>query len=180
MTERTDDIIAATREWVESFVIGLNLCPFARKEMVRNRIRFCVTEAASPVELMEVLESELDRITADADIGTTLIIHPAVLTDFETYLDFLDVADDLLVEKDLEGEIQIASFHPDYLFAGTDADDASNWTNRSPHPMLHLLREEDVERAVETHPDVEGIPERNIALMEELGVERLRKMMGLG
>lgn len=173
-------IISRTRQWVESFVIGLNLCPFARKELVRNRIRFVETEAASDLELMEVLNAELELITTDENIGTTLVIHPDVLTNFEEYLDFLDAANGLLVEKDLEGEIQIASFHPDYRFAGTDADDASNWTNRSPYPMLHLLREEDVERAVETHSDVEGIPERNIALMDELGVQQLRRMTGLG
>jgi hypothetical protein len=173
-------IISRTRQWVEDFVIGLNLCPFARKELVRNRIRFVETEAVSDLELMEVLNAELELITTDENIGTTLVIHPDVLTNFEEYLDFLDAANGLLVEKDLEGEIQIASFHPDYRFAGTDANDASNWTNRSPYPMLHLLREEDVERAVETHSDVEGIPERNIALMEELGVQQLRKMTGLG
>jgi len=174
-----DDVIAATRRWVEQFVIGLSLCPFAKRELDRNRIRIEVTGADSAMELIPVLQNELESLRSDDSIGTTLIVHPNALTDFEAYLDFIEVANRLLAELDLEGDLQIASFHPDYQFAGTEPDDLSNLTNRSPYPMLHLIREADVERAAEWHPDVAGIPERNIALMHELGAERLdeiRKM----
>jgi len=166
-------IIAETRHWVEAFVIGLNLCPFARREVDRDRLRILVTEAESALTLVPVLEAELESIRDDEAIGTTLIVHPNALADFGAYLDFLEVADQVLVEKELEGVIQIASFHPDYQFAGTEPDDLSNHTNRSPYPMLHLIREADVEQAASRHPDVEGIPERNMALMNELGQEKL-------
>ncbi len=173
-----NQIAADTRRWVETFVIGLNLCPFAKRELVQERIRIEVTDAPSAMDLLPVLESELGRIVADDTIGTSLLVHPAALTEFYAYLDFLEVADQVLVDLDLEGEIQIASFHPDYQFAGTDPDDASNFTNRSPYPMLHLIREVDVERAAEAHPNVEGIPARNIALMNEMGIERLKSFTG--
>ena len=169
----TDTIIAETRHWVNTFVIGLNLCPFAKREVDRDRLRVLVSEADSALTLVSVLEQELDAIRDDGALGTTLIVHPNALSDFGAYLDFLHVADQLLVEKGLDGEIQIASFHPDYQFAGTSPDDLSNFTNRSPYPMLHLIREADVEQAALRHPHVEGIPERNIALMNELGAERL-------
>lgn len=172
----TDSIIAKTRYWVENFVIGLNLCPFAKREVDRDRLRILVTEADSALTLVSVLEAELAAIRDDDTIGTTLIVHPNTLSDFVAYLDFLDVADQVLVEKELEGEIQIASFHPDYQFAGTEPGDLSNFTNRSPYPMLHLIREADVEQAALRHPDVEGIPERNIALMNELGFEKLNAL----
>ena len=172
----TDVVIAETRHWVDTFVIGLNLCPFARREVDRNRLRILVSEADSALALASVLEQELDAIRDDEAIGTTLIVHPNALADFGAYLDFLEVADQLLVETELEGDIQIASFHPDYQFAGTGPGDLSNYTNRSPYPMLHLIREADVEQAALRHPDVEGIPERNIALMNELGLEKLNTM----
>ncbi|MGB0650130.1 MAG: DUF1415 domain-containing protein [Rhodothermales bacterium] len=172
----TDTIIAETRHWVDTFVIGLNLCPFARREVDRDRLRILVTEADSALALASVLEQELDAIRDDAAIGTTLIVHPKALADFGAYLDFLAVADQVLVEKELEGDIQIASFHPDYQFAGTRPDDLSNFTNRSPYPMLHLIREADVEQAALRHPDVQGIPARNIALMNELGLEKLNTL----
>lgn len=172
----TDSIIAETRHWVQNFVIGLNLCPFAKREVDGDRLRILVTEADSALRLVSVLEAELAAIRDDDTIGTTLIVHPNALSDFAAYLDFLAVADQMLVESGLEGDIQIASFHPDYQFAGTEPGDLSNFTNRSPYPMLHLIRETDVEQAALRHPDVEGIPERNIALMNELGRERLTAM----
>lgn len=178
MNTNRNEIAKTTLRWVETFVIGLNLCPFAKREVDRDRLRVEVSDASSAMDLLPALESELDRITSDDTIGTTVLVHPRALTDFVSYLDFLEVANELLVEKGLEGKIQIASFHPDYQFAGTYVDDASNFTNRSPYPMLHLIREADVERAAERHPDVEGIPERNIALMNELGIEKLKTMIG--
>lgn len=164
----------ATRRWVESFVIGLNLCPFARRELVRDRIRFVASGATSIPELLSDLEAELALLALDPSVGTTLLIHPAVLADFFVYLDFLDVAQDVLVEQGYEGDIQIASFHPDYQFEGTLPEDVSNCTNQSPYPMLHLIREADIERAVESYPDIEDIPARNIRLMQQMGREQLR------
>ena len=168
-------VIQQTRAWVESFVIGLNLCPFAKRELDKGRIRFTETAAASALELTTVLETELELLSGDDTVGTTLIVHPHVLTDFSDYLNYLHVADQTLRDKDLEGEIQIASFHPDYQFAGTALNDVSNMTNRSPFPMLHLIREDDVERAIEQHTDVGSIPERNVWLMNELGIDVLIK-----
>ena len=168
-------VIQQTRTWVESFVIGLNLCPFAKRELDKGRIRFTETAAASALELTKVLETELDLLSGDDTVGTTLIVHPHVLTDFSDYLNYLHVADQTLRDKDLEGEIQIASFHPDYQFAGTALNDVSNMTNRSPFPMLHLIREDDMERAIEQHTDVGSIPERNVRLMNELGIDVLIK-----
>lgn len=179
MTAPQNDIITATRRWVETLVIGLNLCPFAKRELVQDRVRIKVTEAASAKELLPVLQAELELMQGDDAIGTTLLVHPQALNDFNAYLDFLEVAGDVLADLDLEGELQIASFHPDYQFEGTSVDDASNYTNRSPYPMLHLIREDDISWAVENHPDVDGIPARNIALMEEMGIEKLREMIGI-
>lgn len=170
-------VIEAIRAWVENVVVDLNLCPFAKRELVRERIRFSVTAASSAFDLLSSLSDELDLISTDDSIGTTLLIHPDALTDFHDYLDFLTVAENVVAEKDLEGIIQIASFHPDYQFAGTTPDDASNYTNRSPYPLLHLIREADVEEAVQRHPDVEGIPERNIRLIHELGVDHMRRLL---
>jgi hypothetical protein len=176
----SDDPIARTRRWLERAVIGLNLCPFAKAVYVKQQVRFVLSEACDGDDLLEVLHDEL-RLLHAADpelIDTTLIVHPHVLGDFLTYNDFLDRADGLIAELGLEGEIQIASFHPDYQFAGTAADDVSNCTNRSPFPTLHLLREASVERAVAAFPDPDAIVERNIATLEKLGTEGWRKLFG--
>ena len=174
---REQVVIEAIRAWVEKVVLDLNLCPFAKREWMQERIRFSVTAASSAIDLLSSLSDELDLISTDDSIGTTLLIHPDVLEDFGDYLDFLAVAEGVVVEKELEGVIQIASFHPDYQFAGTTPDDASNYTNRSPYPLLHLIREADVEEAVQRHPDVASIPERNIRLMNELGVDHMRRLI---
>ncbi len=171
-------IVDRTRSWVESFVIGLGLCPFAHHELMRDRVRFHVCEARSALDLIPVLEAELERISTDGDIGTTLLIHPRALTAFDAYLDFLEIADQMVTGMGLEGIIQIASFHPDYQFEGTTADDVSNMTNRSPYPMLHLIREADITRAVENHPDIEGIPAANIARLRVMGREAIKTLIG--
>lgn len=173
-----DSIVGRTRSWVDSFVVGLGLCPFARHELIRDRVRFHVCEAGSALDLIPVLEAELERLSTDEDIGTTLLIHPRALTAFDAYLDFLEIANQIVNEMGLEGIIQIASFHPDYQFEGTTADDVSNMTNRSPYPMLHLIREEDITRAVESHPDIEGIPAANIARLRALGKEAIKALIG--
>ena len=166
-----EQIIASTREWVEKFVIGLNLCPFAGPVHRENRIRYVVSAAKLTAELRADLAAELKLLeTSDpAAVETTLIIHPRIYGDFLAYNDFLDVADELLEELGYVGTFQIASFHPCYQFADTDPDDVTNRTNQSPYPMLHLLREDSVEKALEEYPDAEQIPQRNIETMRKLG-----------
>ena len=174
-----EDPIAATRRWLQRAVIGLNLCPFAKAVHVKDRIRYVLSEATTPEQLLEELAAELAWLndTDPAVVDTTLLIHPRVLTDFHDYNDFLDQADAAIDALGLEGEIQVASFHPDYQFAGTDFDDVGNCTNRSPYPMLHLLREASVERAVAAFPYPDAIVDRNIETLEELGVEGYRKLL---
>jgi hypothetical protein len=170
-SEAAEGIIAATRAWLEKAVIGLNLCPFARPAYAGNRIRYTVSSATSEQALLTDLERELETLAEapPSGIETTLLIHPRVLGDFLDYNDFLEVADAAIEALDLEGIIQVASFHPDYQFADTAPGDVGNYTNRSPYPTLHLLREDSIERAVATHPDTDAIYERNIETMRNLG-----------
>ena len=170
-----DPSIIETRAWVERVVIGLQLCPFAPAPALKGAIRYVASEAETPETLLEDLVAESQRLAASPpeELETTLLIHPRVLQDFHEFNDFLAVADELLVALGLEGELQIASFHPDYRFAGTAADDIGNATNRSPYPTLHLLREESIARAVEAFGDTSSIPTTNIATLEALGHEGL-------
>ena len=173
------EIVAATERWLERAVIGLNLCPFAKAVQVKGQIRFAVSAAETPLALAEDLQRELLALAA-ADpeaVETTLLVHPRVLSDFLDYNDFLDIADELLADLGLEGVLQIASFHPDYQFAGTDPHDVENSTNRSPYPTLHLLREVGLERAVAATPDAADIFERNIETMRRLGPEGWRDLL---
>lgn len=174
-----DSVIARTRCWVEKVVIALNLCPFARKPYDDGLVRFFVSEAATREALLQDLQDELERLrdTPTDEIETTLLIHPNVLNNFLDYNDFLDVADALLEEGGFAGEFQIASMHPNYRFAGTRAADAENYTNRSPYPILHLLREDSLEHALSTYARPDKIPERNIKLMETLGTEHMRGLL---
>jgi len=168
-----DAIIAATQQWLEKAVIGLNLCPFAKAVHIKNQIRYVVSDAETPEVLLELLMDEL-QLLSDTDpskVDTTLIIHPGVLQDFEDYNEFLDVADAALEDMQLDGELQVASFHPDYQFADSDKNDIGNYTNRAPYPTLHLLREDSIDRAVEAFPEAEAIFEKNIETMEKLGHE---------
>lgn len=170
-------IVAAVRQWVETLVVGMNLCPFAKRELVKNRVRFTTTAATTAEQLLHALQAELELLNTDPSIETTLLIHAQVLQDFYDFNDFLDDADNVLVEMGLEGIYQIASFHPDYQFGGTALDDAENYTNRSPYPILHLIREASLERVIADYPDVDDIPERNIALMNELGRDKLQLLL---
>ncbi|MBH1737493.1 DUF1415 domain-containing protein [Stenotrophomonas maltophilia] len=169
----TDDLIAATRLWLERIVIGLNLCPFAKAVYVKDQVRIVLSDATTPEALVEQLAEELVllRDTPAEQIDTTLIVHPQVLTDFLDYNDFLDNADAAIEALDLQGILQVASFHPDYQFDGVAADDASNYTNRAPFPTLHLLREDSVARAVDVYPDPDVIVERNIQTLDRIGVD---------
>jgi len=174
------DVIAETRTWLEQIVIGLNLCPFAKAVYVKNQVRFVLSDATTPEALVEELAEELVllRDTPAEEIDTTLIVHPEVLTDFLDYNDFLDNADAAIEALDLQGILQVASFHPQYQFAGVAPDDVSNYTNRSPYPTLHLLREDSVERAVAAFPDPDVIVERNIETLDKLGVEGWMRLLG--
>jgi len=173
-----DRIVRSVRRWVKSVVVDLNLCPFAKRELVKNRVRFVVTKATSEAQLLVALEDELELLGSEPSVETTLLIHPGVLQDFYTYNQFLNNADALLRQMKLEGVYQIASFHPDYQFAGTEQDDVENYTNRSPYPMLHLIREESLERAIASYPDVDNIPEQNKKLMESLGEIKMKELLG--
>jgi len=170
-------IVLAVRTWVETFVVGMNLCPFAKRELVKNRVRFVTTAATTQEQLLMVLQAELKLLNTDPSVETTLLIHANVLQDFYDFNDFLSTADSLLVDMELDGTYQIASFHPDYQFAGTQTGDAENYTNRAPYPVLHLLREESLERVIADYPDVDGIPERNIKLMNDLGPDKLQTLL---
>ena len=170
-----DDVIAATREWLEKAVIGLNLCPFAKAVYVKNQVRIVVSQARHLDGLLEDLDRELDFL-AEVDpetTDTTLLIHPTLLPDFLDFNDFLQLADAAVEEHELEGIIQIASFHPRFQFEGTEPDDMGNYTNRAPFPTLHLLREASIERAVAAFPEAETIYERNIETLTALGPCRL-------
>ncbi len=173
-----DGIVTVTRGWLEKAVIGLNLCPFAREVHFHDRIRYAVSRARASAALVRDLMDELRLLagTAPSVIETTLLIHPFVLEDFYDYNEFLDEADDAVSELGLEGVIQVASFHPQYQFEGTSPGDMENCTNRSPFPMLHLLRESSVARAVTACPDTTEIYRRNIATMRELGEEGWRRL----
>jgi hypothetical protein len=173
-----DAIIAATRRWLERAVIGLNLCPFAKSVFIKEQVRYVVSSATTPEALLETLMDELQHLSdSDPDkVDTTLLIHPFVLNDFEDYNEFLDVADAALEDMQLDGELQVASFHPDYQFADTDRNDIANYTNRAPYPILHLLREDSIARAVDAFPDAADIFEKNIATMEKLGHEGWDKL----
>ena len=176
----TDPALIATRVWLERAVIGLNLCPFAKAVHATGRIRYRVSHATTPDQLLAELSDEL-RLLATADpeqIDTTLLIHPQVLTDFLEYNDFLDVVDAAVEALGLVDVLQVASFHPQYRFADTEPDDISNYTNRSPYPTLHLLRHASVDRAVAAFPDAATIFDANIETMRRLGYRRWRRLFG--
>jgi hypothetical protein len=166
-----EKILAATRHWLEKAVIGLNLCPFAKAVYVKNQVRLVVSRARHADDLLEELDRELDLLVATPadEIDTTLLIHATLFEDFLDFNDFLEVADGVVEEHALEGVIQLASFHPRFQFDGTEPDDISNYTNRAPFAMLHLLREASVEKAVEAFPEAEAIFEENIKTLEKLG-----------
>lgn len=173
-----DIVIAATQAWLEKAVIGLNLCPFAKSVYVKNQIRYQVSQAHTTDALLTDLMTELEILqTADPTVlDTTILIHPHVLDDFLDYNDFLDVADAAIDDLGLTGDIQIASFHPQYQFAGSAPDDMDNYTNRSPYPILHLLRESSIERAVAAYPDAAMIFERNINTLRQLGLKGWQRL----
>ena len=172
-TLTADEVTAATQRWLERAVIGLNLCPFAKAVHKKGQIRYVVSEATQPLPLHDELVRELKHLRdTDASVtDTTLIIHPHVLGDFMDFNEFLEIADETVAELGLDGEIQVASFHPDFQFEGTMADDITNYTNRSPFPTLHLLREDSIDKAVAAFPDASTIFEANMKTLDALGTE---------
>ncbi|MEY4755731.1 MAG: hypothetical protein RJA34_629 [Pseudomonadota bacterium] len=170
--DKTSIEINDTVRWLERAVIGLNLCPFAKAPHVKGQIHYAVSEAKGLEGLRDELIEQLQALasTPAEERETVLLIIPQMLRDFLDFNDFLDEADGVLQELDMEGEFQVASFHPDFQFAGTEPDDVTNYTNRSPYPTLHLLREASIDRAVEAFPEAEMIFEANMATMEKLGL----------
>ncbi|WEY38418.1 DUF1415 domain-containing protein [Paraburkholderia sp. SUR17] len=174
-----ETILSDTRHWLTRAVIGLNLCPFAKSVHVKNQIRYTISEATDLESVLADLETELKTLAeaGPADIDTTLLILPNAFAHFADFNDCTHFADRLLRQLRLEGTLQIASFHPQFQFEGTQADDIENYTNRAPYPILHLLREASIDRAVEAFPDAAQIYERNEATLREMGLEGWRKWM---
>jgi hypothetical protein len=175
-----EQVLADTRRWLEKAVIGLNLCPFARAVYVKDQVRIVVSRARHLDAFLDELDAELDLLQATPaeQLETTLLVHPTLFPDFLQFNDFLGVVDDVVAEHDLEGVIQVASFHPQFQFEGSEPDDISNATNRAPYPILHLLREDSVARAVASDAgDAEAIVERNITTLQALGHEGWRRLL---
>ena len=174
-----DDVLAAMRLWIEKAVIGLELCPFARQVYVRDQVRLVVSEAKHLDAFLEQLDDELEFLaeTDPAEVDTTLLIHPTLFADFETFNEVVGIAEEAVLEHELDGVLQVASFHPRFQFEGTDEDDIGNYTNRAPFPTLHLIREDSLAKALASFPgDPDEIYKRNIETLEKLGHEGWRKL----
>lgn len=173
-----EEVLARTRAWLEKAVIGLNLCPFAKAVYVKDRVRLVVSQARHADDLLEDLDRELDLLvsTPAEEVDTTLLVHPTLFEDFLDFNDFMEIAEGVVDEHGLEGVIQLASFHPKFQFEGTEPEDLSNYTNRAPFPMLHLLREDSIERAIEGFADPDVIYQDNIRTLEKLGLQGWRKL----
>ena len=170
--------IEQTQHWIETIVVGLNFCPFAKRELRKNAVRFVLNESGDTQDTLEQLIAECEFLDAHPETETTLLILPNGFDDFLHYLDLTQLAEDLLAEQGYEGVYQMASFHPEYCFADADADDAANYTNRSPFPMLHLLREASLDIAIDNFPDIDSIPETNMQKARSLGAEFFKAILG--
>lgn len=177
--EKNDDlrIIAQTKKWVNSVIVEHNYCPFAKREVDNETVRYKVVHEVEFNSLLKDVIQECVWLDQNKETETTLIIFPSNLNDFNLFLDYLVLAEDLLVSQGYEGIYQIASFHPNYCFQGADIDDPANFTNRSPHPMFHLIREESVELAIKHHPDADAIPERNVEYAREQGLDKMKTLL---
>ena len=173
----TNTIINQTKKWLSNVIIGHTLCPFAKREYDNNRIHYAVIETTDLQSQLEQVIMQCAALDNDANRETSLLIFPLALSDFEDYLDMLETATVLLEIQGYEGIYQLASFHPKYCFANATLDDASNYTNRSPYPMLHILREASVETALENFPNPENIPDRNIQLTKGLGLSVMKELL---
>ncbi len=169
--------ITATRRWLESFIIEYSICPFAGQVYEKNSIRYVIINHQSLEESLFSLITECEKLTSCPEIDTTLLIFPETLKPFNHYLDFLDTAQQLLTAQHYEGIFQLASFHPDYCFSGCTENDAANYTNRSPFPMLHIIRESSIEKVLRYYPDPENIPDNNIKLCRKMGPGKISALL---
>ncbi len=176
MTNKTL-IIEQTQKWLSSVIIKHSICPFAKREHDNNRIHYEVIESNDLETQLEQLILQCEALDDDTSRETSLLIFPNALSDFEGYLDVVEISTELMTKQGYEGTYQLASFHPQYRFADSSIDDASNYTNRSPYPMLHILREESIEKVLANYPNPEDIPERNIKLTQDLGLEEMKKLL---
>ena len=170
-------IIAQTKQWLNSVIIAHNYCPFAKREVDKGSVRYQVIHETEFNSLLKSVIQECVWLDQNAETETTLIIFPTNLENFNAFLDCLGLAEELLISQGYEGIYQIASFHPEYCFQGAEENDAANYTNRSPYPMFHLIRETSVQRAIENHPDAESIPERNVEYARKQGLEKMKKLL---
>ncbi len=171
-----EQIITQTKKWITDVVVGLNFCPFAAREMKQNTIRYVVENSEEEEDVLALLLQECKNLDEDKSIETTLLIFPQSFADFTAYLDLVSLSEDLIVGEGYEGIYQVASFHPDYCFADSESNDAANYTNRSPYPMLHLLREESIEKALLRYENPEQIPERNVHFAREKGTAYMKML----
>jgi hypothetical protein len=176
-TDQTSHIIAETKAWVDQVIVQFNLCPFARREVEQKTIHYHVEPSADLARQLQTLLQLLKQLDTNADIATTLLVLPEGVDDFDDYLDLVDYAERLLELEGYEGVYQLATFHPHYQFADSDADDAANYTNRAPYPMLHVLREESVANALVSYTKPERIPERNVDFARQKGAEFFAKIL---
>jgi hypothetical protein len=176
-TPSDEKLVECTRRWIESVIIACDFCPFAGREFARNSIHYRVIRTAGIEHCLELLIEECVLLDAEADVETSLLLFPDGFGDFDDFLDLVGIADALLADQGYEGVYQLASFHPDYCFADQDGNDPANYTNRSPYPTLHLLREASLERVLGDHPDPDLIPQRNIAFARRQGLEKMRALL---
>lgn len=178
MTLQAEEImIAHTKKWITDVVVGCNFCPFAAREVKRNSIFYKVLPGANTETTLQAVAEMFNFLNGHPDIETAFIILPESFESFDEYLQLVDLAGSLLTQEGFEGIYQLASFHPQYLFAGSNDADPSNYTNRSPYAMLHFLREESVSNAVDSHPDIDDVPNQNIAFAQEKGIEHMQQLL---
>ncbi len=171
--------IEQTKLWLDKFIIARNICPFAASAFRPGLVRFQVSQANRPEDLRRDFKAEVDLLirTKASEIETTLLIHPFCLQDFEHYWSFVGQMEEELQYQGADTYVQVASFHPQYLFAGSDECDPANYTNRSPYPMLHLLREDSLDEAIDAYGETEEIPENNIKMLQKIGLPEIRKIL---
>ncbi|MEQ1621771.1 MAG: DUF1415 domain-containing protein [Methylococcales bacterium] len=169
--------IETTRRWLESVIVTYNICPFAKRELDKGSVELTVDLNTDIEQCLLNLMLECEKLDKHPEIETSLLIYGSAFSEFDDYLDFVELAETLTIDQGYEGIYQLASFHPNYCFEGSPQDDPANYTNRAPYPMLHLLREDSLEKALAHYPDPENIPERNIALTRELGLAKMKSLL---
>ena len=174
---KPEQIIKQTETWIKSFIVQYNICPFAKGVLENNTIHYEVVNSRDNEVCLHAVYAECLRLDSQIEVETTFIIFPEHLTQFGDYLDFLAITETLLIEQNYEGIYQLASFHPDYYFEDQEKTDPSNYTNRSPYPMLHLIREASLEKALQSYPQPEKIPQRNIQFTRDMGIEKLQAIL---